>query len=113
VHLSLQAADRLASEGIEAEVLDLRTIVPMDRESIATTVRKTGKALIVHEANLTGGFGGEIAAYISEHLFEHLDAPVRRTTSLDSPVGFAKELEQQILVGTDDIAASARALAAY
>lgn len=113
VHLSLQAAGQLAEEDIDVEVLDLRTIVPMDSDAIESTVRKTGKALVVHEANLTGGFGGEIAAHIAEHCFEHLDAPVRRVASLDTPVGFAKALEDHILVGTEDIVQAARSLAAY
>ena len=113
VHLSLRAAEQLALEGIDAEVVDLRTIVPLDTGSIEESVRRTGKALVVHEANLTGGFGGEIAAHIAEHCFELLDAPVRRIASLDAPVGFAKVLEEHILVGTEDIAAAVRSLAAY
>jgi 2-oxoisovalerate dehydrogenase E1 component len=113
VHLALQAADVLADEGIDTEILDLRSIVPFDTEAIAATVRKTGKALVVHEANLTGGFGGEIASWISEHCFEDLDAPVRRLASLDTPVGFARVLEEATLVGRDDIIGAARALAHY
>lgn len=113
VHLALHAAERLAKEGIECDVLDLRTIVPYDREGIAATVRSTGKALVVHEAGRTGGFGGEIASYIGEELFEHLDAPVRRVASLDTPVGFAKVLEQATLVSEEDIFVAARDLGRY
>ena len=113
VHLALHAAERLAKEGIECDVLDLRTIVPYDREGIAATVRNTGKALVVHEAGRTGGFGGEIASYIGEELFEHLDAPVRRIASLDTPVGFAKVLEQATLVSEEDIFVASRDLARY
>lgn len=113
VHLAQHAADRLVAEGVSCEVVDLRTIIPYDREAIATTVRKTGKALVVHEAGRTGGFGGELAAFIGEELFEYLDAPVRRVASLDTPVGFARVLEQAVLVGEDDIHDAALALARY
>ena len=113
VHLALRAAETLATEGIEAEILDLRTIIPFDESLLEETVKKTGKALVVHEANLTGGFGGEIAAWIGEHLFQYLDAPVMRLASADAPVGFAKVLEQAILVNADDITEKARSLARY
>lgn len=82
---------------ISADVLDLRTLLPLDKEAIFETVRKTGKALVLHEDTLTGGIGGEIAALINEHCFEHLDAPVVRVASLDTPVPFAPELEQNFL----------------
>jgi 2-oxoisovalerate dehydrogenase E1 component len=113
VHLALRAAETLAAEDIDAEVVDLRSIVPFDREILSATVRNTGKALVVHEANLTGGFGGEIAAWIGEHHFQDLDAPVMRLASLDAPVGFAKVLEQAILVSQSDIVERARVLARY
>ncbi len=113
VHLALRAAERLAKEGIEIDVLDLRSILPFDIEAISECVRRTGKALVVHEAGRTGGFGGEIASWIAEHQFEHLDAPVRRLASLDCPVGFARVLEQAVLVGEEDIFAAAAALARY
>lgn len=83
--------------GIHADILDLRTLVPLDLEAIKKTVSKTGRVLILHEANQTGGVGGEIAAHISEHLFEYLDAPVLRAAALDTPIPFAKALEQQFL----------------
>ena len=86
--------------GIEAEVIDLRVLVPLDYETIEKTVRKTGKVLILHEDNLFGGIGGEIAAWISEHLFEALDAPVMRVASLDMPIPFAQSLEKIFLPET-------------
>ncbi len=82
---------------ISAEVIDLRTLLPLDKEAIFETVRKTGKALVLHEDTLTGGIGGEIAALINENCFEHLDAPVVRVASIDTPVPFASELEQNFL----------------
>jgi len=82
---------------IDAEILDLRTLLPLDYESVEKTVRKTNKVIILHEDTLTGGIGGEIAGYIAEHLFEHLDGPVLRAAALDTPVPFAAELEAQFL----------------
>jgi 2-oxoisovalerate dehydrogenase E1 component len=114
VHLALQAADRLArEEHIGVEVLDLRTLLPYDTDAIGRSVRKTGRALVLHEAGRTGGFGGEIASYIGEELFRDLDAPVRRLGSKDIPVGFAKPLEQATLVNADDVYRAARDLARY
>jgi len=83
--------------GISADVLDLRTLLPFDKEAIAATVKKTGKVLILHEDTLTGGIGAEISAWITEHLFEYLDAPVMRCASLDTPVPFAISLEKNFL----------------
>ena len=94
VHWAKQAVAEL---GISADILDLRTLLPYDKEAIEATVRKTGKAIILHEDTLVGGIGGEIAAYISEHLFSSLDAPVMRVASLDSPVPFALSLERNFL----------------
>jgi 2-oxoisovalerate dehydrogenase E1 component len=82
---------------INADILDLRSLVPLDYDAIEATVKKTGKVIILHEATQTGGIGGELSAYISEHLFEHLDGPVMRATSLDTPIPFAKTLEKQFL----------------
>ncbi len=90
-----QALD--ARPDLSADLLDLRTLLPLDYEAIANSVRKTGKVLVLHEDTLTGGIGGEIAAWISEHCFEHLDAPVVRIGSLDTPVPFSVELERQFL----------------
>jgi len=87
----------VAEMNISADILDLRTLLPLDYEAIEATVKKTGKVIILHEATKTGGIGGELSAYISEHLFEYLDGPVMRAASLDTPVPFAIPLEQQFL----------------
>lgn len=86
-----------ADMGVDADILDLRTLLPFDTEAILQTVKKTGKVLVLHEDTLTGGIGGEIAAYISEHAFTYLDAPVMRCGSLDTPVPFSIELEKNFL----------------
>jgi 2-oxoisovalerate dehydrogenase E1 component len=88
--------ERGASE-ISADVIDLRTLLPLDYDAIRATVKKTGKVIILHEDTLFGGIGGEIAAWISQHCFQHLDAPVMRCASLDTPVPFAIPLEQNFL----------------
>lgn len=114
LHYSLAAAEQLAGEGVSVEVVDLRTLYPLDREAILASVRKTGKALIVHEDNLTGGLGGEISALIAEHAFEQLDAPVRRLASPDvHPVAFNDALEAHYMLNPEKIAAALRDLAAY
>jgi 2-oxoisovalerate dehydrogenase E1 component len=91
---ALDAAQQLAREGREIEVLDLRTLLPWDAEAVLASVRKTGRALVLHEAPLTGGFGGEVAAVIGREAFEWLDAPVQRVAALDMPVPFSKALEE-------------------
>lgn len=91
------AQEAVKETSIAAEIIDLRTLLPLDYECIEESVRKTNKAIILHEDTLTGGIGGDIAAYIAEHLFEHLDGPVIRVGSLDTPVPFAKNLERQFL----------------
>jgi len=113
VQLALAVADTLVDEDISVEVIDLRSLVPFDRETVLDSVRKTGKALIVHEDNLTGGFGGEVAAVIAQDAFEYLDAPVRRVAALDTPIPFSPPLEREYLPLEDDILAAARDLAAY
>ncbi len=114
VHWSLRAARKLSEEqGIEAEVVDLRSLVPLDLEAIEATVRKTGKALVVTEDKITAGFGGEIAARISETCFEFLDGPVVRVGSKDCPVPFSRILEDVILPQVDDVHAAALKLARY
>ena len=94
---SILAAKKLQDEGYSVEVIDLRTIVPLDTETIYNSVRKTNKAVIIHEDTLTGGFGGEIAARISEFCFEHLDGPVRRIAAKDSHIPYSPALEDAIL----------------
>jgi len=113
-HYSLAAAESVAAAGISVEVVDLRTLYPLDREAILASVKKTGKALIVHEDNLTGGIGGEISALIAEHAFESLDGPVRRLGSPDVPaVAFNDDLEAHFMLNPEKIAAAIRDLAAY
>jgi len=102
-YLSLEAADRLAKDGIEVEVIDLRTLNPFDFDLIAESVKKTYHVLVVHEACLTGGFGAEIAARIGEELFDYLDAPVLRVAAKDVPIPFSPALENYVLPQTDDI----------
>lgn len=114
LHFSLEAADELAHEGVDVEVLDLRTLRPLDTEAILASVRKTGKVLIVHEDNLTGGLGGEIAALISQHAFEHLDGPITRVCAPDAPaMPYSKPLEDAFMPTPAKIADAMRKLAAY
>jgi 2-oxoisovalerate dehydrogenase E1 component len=94
VHWALEVAEEL---GADLDIVDLRTLLPLDYEAIAATVKKTSRVIVLHEDTLTGGIGGEIAAYVSEHLFEHLDAPVLRTAGLDTPVPFSTALEEQYM----------------
>ena len=111
VHMALEAAEKLAAEdSIETRVVDLRTLVPLDREMILKTARETGRVLIVHEDNLTGGVGAEIAAIIAEHAFDRLDAPVRRLAASDTPVPYAPTLEEFVLPSTRKIIAALRDL---
>jgi pyruvate/2-oxoglutarate/acetoin dehydrogenase E1 component len=111
---ALEAADQLAKEdGLSVEVLDLRTLLPMDDESIVATVKKTNRVLIVHEDTRTGGVAGEIAARINEHAIEWLDAPILRVTAADVPLPFAPPLEDYVLPQVADIVSVARRLTAY
>jgi 2-oxoisovalerate dehydrogenase E1 component len=113
VQRSLVAARQVEQEGIDAEVLDLRTLAPYDWEAIAASVRKTGRALVVHEDSRSWGYGAEIAARISEELFEHLDAPVRRIGALDTFVGYSPVLEDAILPQVSTVADALRELKRY
>jgi 2-oxoisovalerate dehydrogenase E1 component beta subunit len=110
---SLEAAEELAKEGIEVEVLDLRTLTPLDRQGIIDSVRKTNKLLVVHEDVRSGGIAGEIAATVNEQAFEDLDGPILRVTSLDTPVPFSPPLEERFLPQVADITRAARELARY
>jgi 2-oxoisovalerate dehydrogenase E1 component len=109
----LEAAAELAAAGVEAEVVDLRTLVPYDEETVAASVRKTGRALIVHEAPLTLGFGAEVAARLADAAFPWLDAPIRRLAYPDRPVPYARVLENALLPTRDKVLAAARELLAY
>ncbi len=114
LHYALQAAETVAGEGIDAEVVDLRTLYPVDRETILASARKTSKALIVYEDNMTGGYGAEVAATIAEGAFEALDAPVRRLAGPDVPaVPFAHNLQDWYMLNPDKIAEAMRELARY
>ena len=113
LHKCLEAAEIAAADGIAAEVLDLRTLAPLDRDAMLGSVRKTGKALIVHEASRTGGIGGEIAALIAEEAFDSLDGPVVRLASEDTPVPHNTGLEAAFQPTVAEIADAIRRLAAY
>ena len=113
VHLALEAAATLANDGIEVEVVDLRTLVPLDKERILDSVRKTSKVILLHEDVRTGGIAGEIAAIIAEEAFEYLDGPIMRITAPDTPVPYSPPLEEFFLPKTSDIIRVARQLAAY
>jgi 2-oxoisovalerate dehydrogenase E1 component len=112
-HLSLNAAEELAKEGIECDVLDLRSLYPLDLEAILASAQKTGRVLVVHEDKITGGFGGEVCSLITEKAFTYLDAPVMRVGSIFTPVGFAKSYEDATLPSAAKIAEAARKLAAW
>ncbi|MFQ5665247.1 MAG: alpha-ketoacid dehydrogenase subunit beta [Candidatus Binatia bacterium] len=103
VGVALQAAAELAGMGIEAEVLDLRTLVPMDTNAIVASVSKTGRLVCVEEGTRTGGIGAEIAARVAERAYEYLDAPIRRIAAADTPIPFSQPLEQAALPQLDDI----------
>ncbi len=114
VHRTVEAAARLADDdGISLEVIDLRTLLPLDDDAIMTSVKKTGRALIVHEDTRTGGIAGEIAIRINEQAFEWLDAPILRVTAIDAPVPYAAVLEDYFLPSVDDITTAARYMARY
>ncbi len=113
VQKSIEAAARLEADGITAEVLDLRTLIPWDKEAVAEAVKKTSKLLVVHEDVLTCGFGAEVSAWVSEHCFDDLDGPVQRVGATDTFVAYEPTLETAILPQVDDIERAARDLAAY
>ena len=113
-HYALDAAERVAEEGIEVEVVDLRTLRPLDRETLLSSVRKTGKCLVVHEDNRFGGYGAEIAAIVAEEAFDFLDGPVTRVAGPDVPaMGYHHAIEDWFMVSPERIAAAIRELAAY
>ncbi len=103
VHVASEAAERAAAEGISVEVVDLRTLVPLDREAILSTARKTSKVILLHEDTLTGGLGGELAGIIGEHAFDYLDGPLVRIAAPDTPVPFSDTLEKAFLPSSDQV----------
>jgi 2-oxoisovalerate dehydrogenase E1 component beta subunit len=113
VHVALEAAETLAKEGIELEVVDLRSLMPFDKEAIYESVKKTSKVIVLHEDNKTGGVGAEIAAQLSEDCFDHLDGPIMRIAAPDTPVPFSTPLEEYFLPNAGDVVAAAKKLAAY
>lgn len=113
VWVAQEAAEMLEQEGISVEIVDLRTLLPLDEEAVLASVRKTSRALVLHEATLTGGVGGEIAARIAEKAFEYLDAPIMRVAAPDTPVPFSPPLEEAFLPNANLVAERARQLARY
>jgi pyruvate/2-oxoglutarate/acetoin dehydrogenase E1 component len=114
VQTSLAAAAEIAdSEGAEIEVIDLRTLNPLDDKAIIASIRKTHRCLVVHEAPRTGGIAGEIAARVNEFCFEWLDAPLRRVTAPDTPVPFSPPLEDYYLVQAEDVVRASRWMLDY
>ncbi len=110
VHVAQEAAEELANERISIEILDLRTLVPLDRAAILATARKTSKVILLHEDTLTGGMGGELAGIIAEHAFDDLDGPLVRIAAPDTPVPFSETLEKAFLPSKDEVAEKARSL---
>lgn len=113
VYIALDAAKELDKEGIQLEVLDLRSLLPYDREAVLETVKKTSKVILLHEDTRIGGFAGELAALISEEAFDHLDGPIRRITAPDTPVPYSPPLEEFFLPKVSDVVRVARELYAY
>jgi pyruvate/2-oxoglutarate/acetoin dehydrogenase E1 component len=113
LHVALEAAEAAAKDGISVEVLDLRTLLPLDEHAILTTAAKTGKVIVLHEATRTGGPGGEVAALIAERVFEHLDAPVVRLAPPDTPVPYSPPLEEHFLPNAEKVGKAIRALYDY
>jgi 2-oxoisovalerate dehydrogenase E1 component beta subunit len=113
VHTAMDAAQQLSADGVQAEVIDLRSLAPLDRETILTSVAKTSRALLLYEARRTGGIGGELAAIIGEEAFEYLDAPITRVASEDTPVPYAPPLEAAFLPSVDKVVTAVRGLLKY
>ena len=113
VFVALDAAKELEKEGIDLEVVDLRSLLPYDRETVLESVKRTNKVILLHEDTRTGGFAGELAAEISEKAFEHLDGPIRRITAPDTPVPYSPPLEEFFLPKVSDVVRVARELNAY
>ena len=113
VHVAMRVAEKLARDRIQAAVLDLRTLVPLDRDALLSLARRCGRLLIVHEDSRTGGIGESLAAIVQEEAFEHLDAPVRIVGALDTPVPYSPPLEEFYLPSEAEIERAARLLLQY
>jgi 2-oxoisovalerate dehydrogenase E1 component beta subunit len=113
LHVALEAAEAAARDGIDVEVVDLRTLLPLDEEAILRSAAKTGRVMVLHEATRTGGPGGEIAALVAERAFEYLDAPVLRIAPPDTPVPYSPPLEEAFLPNAQKVGDAIRALASY
>ena len=112
-HMCLEASEKLSQEGISVEVIDLRSLIPLDKDTIVNSVKRIGKVMVVHEDKVHSGFGAEITSVIMEEVFEFLDAPVKRVGSSFTPVGFHRSFEQIILPNTDKIYNAAKEILAY
>jgi 2-oxoisovalerate dehydrogenase E1 component beta subunit len=113
VYTAADAAEQLEQDGVSVEILDLRTLIPWDKEAVLRSVEKTSKALVLHEDTRTTGFGAEIVATITEEAFEHLDGPVKRITAPDTPVPFSPPLEKAFIPQVEDVVAGLKDLAEY
>jgi 2-oxoisovalerate dehydrogenase E1 component beta subunit len=113
VWTALEAADKLAEEGALVEVIDLRTLLPLDRDTVTESVKKTSKVLLLHEDTRTGGLAGELAASITETVFEYLDGPILRLTAPDTPVPYSPPLEEAFLPNATKVIEKARWLWRY
>jgi 2-oxoisovalerate dehydrogenase E1 component beta subunit len=113
LYTAVEAAEILAKEEVELEILDLRSLLPLDRQAIADVVRKTNKVIILHEHPKTAGIAGEVAAIINEEAFDDLDGPIVRIAAQDSPVPFSPPQEEFYLPKVEDVVREARRLAAY
>jgi pyruvate/2-oxoglutarate/acetoin dehydrogenase E1 component len=113
VHTADEAAKQLEGEGVSVEILDLRTLIPWDKQAVLQSVSKTSKVVVLHEDTLTGGFGGEIAATIAEEAFEDLDGPLKRIAAPDSPVPFSPPLEKAYIPQVEDVVAGIKQVVEY
>ena len=113
VYVAEEAAEKLAAEGISIEIIDLRTLLPLDEETVLASVKKTSKVILLHEDTLTGGLAGELSARITEKAFEYLDGPVLRITAPDTPVPYSPPLEEAFLPNASKVIEKARWLYKY
>ena len=111
--LTKEVTEKMDNSGKRIEIIDLRTLIPWDKELIRSSVQKTGRVLILHEDHKTGGFGAEISAWISEHCFEYLDAPIMRLGAIDSPIPFSANLEKEIYMPINKIEEGIKKLLDY